>query len=200
MLLPRVVYRNMSRNLSQILPDNDDRDFLKTPLLKIRGKTMFFGNVIYQINNISSIGFVDLTTTTKIKMPSINYLLLFAGVLCLFIPQEFVGVLGIILAIILIILSIYLMIKHQGEKVNERYGMTIYSNSGTKKVLTSRDKDFIFRVMLTLSNVMNSEQPKALNINFETLNMSDQSVKIGTSTNSPVVTGVVGNDLVNMVN
>ena len=67
MLLPRVVYRNMSRNLSQILPDNDDRDFLKTPLLKIRGKTMFFGNVIYQINNISSIGFVDLTTTTKIS-------------------------------------------------------------------------------------------------------------------------------------
>lgn len=63
----------MKMNLSQVLPDSDNEECLKTPLLKIRGKTMFFGNVIYQISNISSIGFVDLTTTAKVKMPIINY-------------------------------------------------------------------------------------------------------------------------------
>jgi hypothetical protein len=190
----------MNKNLSQILPDSDSEDLLKTPLLKIRGKTMFFGNVIYQINNISSIGFVDLTTTTKIKMPLINYILLFAGVVCLFVPQKEIGKIGIILGVILIGLAIYLMVKHQSEKVDERYGMTIYSNSGTRKILTSRDKNFIFDVMLTLSNVMNSEELKAVNINFETLNMSDQSVTIGQNTGSPIVTGSVGQNLVNSVN
>ena len=190
----------MNKNISQILPDNDTEDLLKTPLVKIRGKTMFFGNVIYQINNISSIGFVDLTTTTRIKMPFINYILLFLGVACIFIAQEIMGMLGIILGFILIGFSIYLMFKHQSEKVNERYGMTIYSNSGTRTILTSRNKNFIFDVMLTLSNVMNSEELKAININFETLNMSDQSVTIGKNTGSPIVTGSVGQNLVNLVN
>lgn len=37
----------MNKNLNQILPDSEGDDVLETPLIKIRGKTMFFGNVIY---------------------------------------------------------------------------------------------------------------------------------------------------------
>lgn len=190
---------NMNKNLSQILPDGDREDLLKTPFVKIRGKTMFFGNVIYQISNISSIGFVDLTTTTRIKMPLINYIMLVAGVAIPLILSEISIGLGLFVGIILMGIAIYRMIKHQAEKVNERYGMTIYSNSGTKKILTSSKKDFVFRVILTLANVMNSEEPKSVNINFETLNMEDKSVNIGSNTASPIVTGSVGNDLTNSV-
>jgi phosphoenolpyruvate-protein kinase (PTS system EI component) len=40
---------------------------------------------------------------------------------------------------------------------------------------------------------------KAVNINFETLNMSDQSVTIGQNTGSPIVTGSVGGNVENKI-
>lgn len=133
-------------------------------------------------------------------MPVVNYLLLWGGIVCLFIPAAEAGRLGIILGIFLIGIAAYRMVNHQSIRVNERYGMTIYTNSGIKKTLTSRDKNFIFDVMLTLSNVMNAEDLRAVNINLDTMHMSDQSINIGTNTGSPIVTGSIGQDLVNLVN
>ena len=49
-------------NLNQIITDNNEEDVFKSPILRIRGKCLFFGNVIYQIHNISSIGFLTFSS------------------------------------------------------------------------------------------------------------------------------------------
>jgi hypothetical protein len=77
--------------------------------------------------------------------------------------------------------------------------MTIYANSGTKTILVSRSEDFIKGVIMNLYNAMNSEELKAINFNFETLDMSSSSVKIGTNIGAPVVTGSVSGDVVSQV-
>ncbi|MBC1259416.1 hypothetical protein GNE54_28875, partial (plasmid) [Trichormus variabilis V5] len=80
-------------------------------------------------------------------------------------------------------------------KTTERYGMTIYTNSGTKTILTSRSEDFLKKVILTLYTVMNSDELKAVNFNFETLDMSvDNSIKVGKNIGSPLNTGHIGGD------
>lgn len=182
--------------LSQFLPDEPDKTTeVKTPLIKVRGKTLLFGNVVYQIHNISSIGLVDLTTTKPI--PRFYWALLFLGIVFLFVvPDQQAKILGFLI----LCLVAWLFYQHHLNKTTERYGMTIYTNSGSRTILTSRSEDFIKRVILTLYNVMNSDEFKAINFNFDTLDMStDNSVQIGTNIGSPVVSGHVGGDVVNQV-
>ncbi|MBO1058117.1 MAG: hypothetical protein HEQ27_17015 [Dolichospermum sp. JUN01] len=180
--------------LSQFLPDNPSNTTeIKTTILKIRGKTLIYGNVVYQIHNISSIGLVDLTTTKPI--PKLYWSLLVIGILFLLIPNAQPRILGFLL---LVIVS-WLFYQHNLKKTTERYGMTIYANSGTKTILVSRSEDFIKGVIMNLYNAMNSEELKAINFNFETLDMSSSSVKIGTNIGAPVVTGSVSGDVVSQV-
>ena len=185
--------------LSQFLPDETSQtNEIKTSIIKIRGKTLIFGNVVYQINNITSIGLVDLTTTDIKPMPKLFVALPVIGFLFLFIPYEMAKVFGVLL----ILLGFWLIYQHNQNKTKtrEKYGMTIYTNSGTKTIFMSKSQDFIKRVILTLYNVMNSEELKAINFNFDTLDMSvDKSIGIGTNIGSPVVSGHIGGDIVNEV-
>ncbi len=78
--------------------------------------------------------------------------------------------------------------------------MTIYTNGGTKTIFRSKSEDFIKRVILTLYSVMNSDELKAINFNFETLDMSaDNSIRIGKNIGSPVISGHVAGDVVSQV-
>jgi hypothetical protein len=182
--------------LSQFLPDDPNKTTeVKTPLIKVRGKTLIFGNVVYQIPNIASIGLVDLTSTKPI--PRFYWALLFLGIVFLFvIPNTEAKIIGFLI----LALVAWLFYQHHLNKTTERYGMTIYTNSGYRTVLTSRSEDFIKQVILALYRVMNSDEFKAINFNFETLDMSiDNSIEIGENINSTVVSGHVGGDVVNEV-
>jgi hypothetical protein len=185
--------------LSQFLPDdNSSPTEIKTSLIKIRGKTLIYGNVVYQIHNIASIGLVDLTSTVIKPMPQLLVVLPIIGIFFLFIPSELAKILGFLL----IALGAWLIYQHNLNKIKttERYGMTIYTNGGTKTILVSRSEDFIKKVILTLYTVMNSDDLKAINFNFETLDISvDNSIGIETAIGSSVVSGHVGGDVVSQV-
>lgn len=185
-------------NLSQFIPDNSEQDYFKSPILRIRGKCLYFGNVIYQIHNISSIGFVNLTTERK--MPKFYWGLVgLGGVIFLgSISGKSGG--GILIGLILLGLGIYLIYQHNVNKINERYGMTIYTNSGNKSILTSKEESFILRAILTLSNVMNTEEPTALTMNFANCDiLPDKSTKIDNNIGSPIVNSDIKGDLINNV-
>ena len=49
--------------INNFLPKDDKEPVkVKTSLVKVRGKTIIYGNRVYQIHNITSLSFVDLTT------------------------------------------------------------------------------------------------------------------------------------------
>jgi hypothetical protein len=180
--------------LNKFLPDDLIRNAeIQTPVLKIRGKILIHGNVIYQIHNISSIGLVDLTT--KRVMPTFYWILLIFSALCLFAPDTTTKSVGFCL----LCLVVWLFFKHNSNKTTERYGITIHTNSGDNTILFSRSKDFVKSVILTLYKAMNSNELSSININLDTLDMSDNSVQIGTNIGGHVVTGSVSGDVVGQV-
>jgi Family of unknown function (DUF6232) len=187
----------MLRNgmLSQILPDNPNQtEEVKTSIIKIRGKTLIYGNVVYQIHNIASIGLVDLSTTKPI--PKLYLALAVVGLGFLFIDNLQTRLLGFVL----LIFVAWLFYQHHLNKLSERYGMTIYTNSGQRTILVSRSEEFLKRVILALYSVMNSEENKAINFNFDTLDMSvDKSISIGNNIASPIVSGHVSGDVVSEI-
>ncbi|NEQ86522.1 MAG: hypothetical protein F6K26_42600 [Moorea sp. SIO2I5] len=188
--------------LSNFLPDEvTDPIEVKTSFLKIRGKTLIFGNVVYQIHNIASIGLVDLRRTATYKKPiSQLSIALFVILILLFIYANFFGFSSQIF-VLFIAIGAWLIYDYKKTitKTIERYGMTIYTNNGLKKILVSRDKEFLKKVIWTLSDVMNSNEPKDITFNFETLDMSYKSIEIEKNIGSPVVSGDVEGDVVNRV-
>lgn len=188
--------------LGQFLVDenSDSTEEINTKILKIRGKTLIFGNVIYQIHNIASIGLVNRSKekTRPKPMPKLYIALPFVGIGLFLIPSQVAKILGALI----IFLGIWLIYQHNPKKiiVEEEYGMTIFTNAGTKTTFRSRSEDFIKRVMLTLYNVMNSNEQKAVTFNFETLDVStDNSIQIGTNIGSSVVSGHVIGDVASQV-
>ncbi|MBC1259415.1 hypothetical protein GNE54_28870, partial (plasmid) [Trichormus variabilis V5] len=87
--------------LSQFLPDEPNQPTeIKTSIIKIRGKTLIYGNVVYQIHNIASIGLVDLTTTVIKPMPKLFVVLPIIGVIFLFITSYIAKLIGFLLIVI----------------------------------------------------------------------------------------------------
>ncbi|NEP29070.1 MAG: hypothetical protein F6K49_46825 [Moorea sp. SIO3I6] len=183
--------------LSNFLPDEvSDPTEVKTSFLKIRGKTLIFGNVVYQIDNIASIGLVNLSKNTTEKKPMSNvFIALFVILILLFISSVYYGFFSKIIVFIIAI-GAWLIYDYNKTitKTIEKYGMTIYTNSGLKKILVSRDKEFIKKVILNLYSVMNSNEPKAITFNFE-----NKSIEIQNNIGSPVVSGNVEGDVVSRV-
>jgi hypothetical protein len=70
-------------------------------------------------------------------------------------------------------------------------------NSGESMILTSKSKDFVLTIILNIYRVLNSEEPRALTFNFETLQIEDKSINIERSYGSSVVSGQVSGDVVN---
>ena len=181
-------------NLSQNIPNNEEQDLFRSPILKIRGKCLFFGNVIYQIHNISSIEFVNLTTERKI--PLIHWGLISFGIV-IFLGSISSSSIGLLIGLIFLSIGGYLIYKHNRNKIDDKYGMTIYTNSGKKSILTSKKKDFIFRAILTLSNVMNTDESTALTMNFSNYEiLSDKFIQMDKNIYLPIFNGKIQGDLI----
>ena len=167
---------------------------IKTSIIKIRGKILIYGNVVYQIRNITSIGLVKRTTVKQ--TPKWYWSFLSMGVMLLFVPNLFARIFGALI----IALGVWLLYQHHINKISEKYGMTIFTNSGDKRTFVSRSEDFIKKVILVLYNVMNAEQNESINFNFDPITMDrSMNLKIGQNISSPIVGGSVIGDIVNEI-
>jgi hypothetical protein len=187
--------------LNQLFPqvnsDSDQKDkTIKTSLLEVVKNTLVFDNTVYQIRNISTIALADLTKTYAINtsVPSWYWFLLALG----FILISAYG-----LGILILIFVGWLFWRHHNlekSRTVENYGLRIRMNSAEEVILTSNSKDFIVRIIVTLYNIMNTEEAKALEFNFDTLQIEDKSIKIEKSYGSSVISGqVTGNNVVNNI-
>lgn len=193
-------FQSLQSQLHQLLPQEnqelDDRT-IKTSVLKIIKNTIVFDNTVYQINNVSTVALADFTKKQYINqsVPVWYWLLLGAGVVTLFI-----GV-----GIIILIFVAWLFYKHsqlEKTKTIEKYGLRIRMTSGEETILVSKNKDFVLKIVLALYNIINSDEPKAIRFNFETLNIDkieDKSISIEKSYGSSVVSGQVEGDVVNNI-
>ncbi|MEM9542859.1 MAG: DUF6232 family protein [Cyanobacteria bacterium P01_E01_bin.42] len=167
---------------------------IKTPTLKIRGKTLIFANSVYQISNIASVSLVDLSAEKS--MPKYFLWMLIGGIVLLFIPMNQLRVLGVIILGVLI----WQFIEYQKNKLTERYGVGLELSSGTTTVIISKDWGFLKKIVLVINEIMNSEELKALTIHMDqrTIN-EDQSININKMIGSNLNTGTVHGDIVNNV-
>jgi uncharacterized membrane protein affecting hemolysin expression len=188
--------QSLQSQLHQILPqggNEPDNKTVKTSLLKIVDNTLVFGNTVYQVRNISSVTLADLSETHTINMnvPAWYWFLVALGVVLLFAYFIGIFVLGY---------AAYLFWQHsQLEKSRkvEKFGLKLVMNSGESMILTSNSKDFVLTIILNIYRVLNSEEPRALTFNFETLQIEDKSINIERSYGSSVVSGQVSGDVVN---
>ncbi|NEO88997.1 MAG: hypothetical protein F6K56_01440 [Moorea sp. SIO3G5] len=186
--------------LSNFLPDDvSEQTEVQTSFLKIRGKSLIFGNVVYQIHNITSIGLVYLSRNATYKKPMTKLSIVLFIIMIIALATVLYGFSSNIIVVIAIGAWLIYDSKKTINKKIKKYGMTIYTNNGLNKILVSRDKEFIQKVILSLYGVMNSNEPKAINYNFETLDMSEQSIEIKNNIGSPVVSGNVEGDVVSRV-
>jgi hypothetical protein len=79
----------------------------------------------------------------------------------------------------------------------EKFGLKLVMNSGESMILTSKSKDFVLSIILNIFSILNSEVPKAVTFNFETLRIEHQSINIGQNYYSSFVSGQVSGDVVN---
>lgn len=190
--------QSLQSQLHQLLPQgtSEPNTTVKTDLLKIIDNTLVFGNTVYQVRNISSVTLADLSEIYAVNtnVPASYWFLVALGVVLLFF--FFIG-------IFVLIYAAYLFLQHgqlEKSRTVERFGLKIVMNSGESMILTSKSKDFILSIILSLYRVLNSEKPKAITFNFETLQIEDNSTNIGQSYGSTVVSGQVTGDVVNSLN
>lgn len=174
--------------------ENNTLTEIKTNFLKVRGKTLIFRNTVYQISNISSVSLVDLSTVKS--MPSYFIGLFIFGLMAIFVPMNQVKFIGFaVLAFV-----VWRFIEYRKSKFVKSYGIGTFMNSGTSVILTSWDLEFMKRVILTINNIMNADEPNFLTFNLENNKIiEDNSIKIGEMTGSNLITGAVKGDVVNNV-
>jgi Family of unknown function (DUF6232) len=188
--------QSLQSQLHQLLPQGSselESRTVKTSLIKIVDNTLVFGNTVYQVRNISSVTLADLTETYAVnsKVPTWYWFLVALGVVLLFVAFIGIFVLGYVG---------WLFWKHSQldkSKTVEQYGLKLMMNSGEYMIFTSRSKDFVLSIILSIYKILNSEEPKALTFNFETLQIEDKSINIEKSYGSSVVSGQVTGDVVN---
>lgn len=173
--------------------DNQNKE-IKTPVLKVRGKTLIFENSVYQISNISSVSLVDLSSVKE--MPSYFLWMLIIGVVLLVIPMNQLRVLGFIILAVLI----WRFFEYRKSKLTERYGIGIFLNSGMRTILISKNYEFMKEVVLVLNNIMNTDELKAINFNLDQNQIyEDRSINIKEMTGSNVITGSVKGNIASSV-
>lgn len=190
--------QSLQAQLHSLLPQgNSDADerTIKTSLLKVINNTVIFDNAVYQIRNICVVELADLTQTLAVNqtIPVWYWFLLALGVVLL----SFYG-----LGIFLLIYVGYLFWQHSNlekSRTIERYGLRIGMNSGEGVTLISDSKEFVLKIILTLYKIMNTESPRAVTFNFETLKVEDKSINIEQAYGSAVVSGQVTGNVVNNI-
>ncbi|MDK3155458.1 DUF6232 family protein [Kamptonema cortianum] len=180
--------------INQLLGNEADKlKEIKTSVLKLRGKTLIFENSIYQIPNISSLELVDLSSVKP--MPKYFLWLLLVGVVLLFLPHSGMKILGLVILGVLT----WLFDQYQQAKNTTRYGLSIQLNSGENPVLVSPDVEFLKRIMLVFYNIMNSDELKAFNFNFDQRQIDNKSIHVGTMNGSNLISGTVTGNVVSNV-
>lgn len=190
--------QSLQAQLHSLLPQGTneaDSKTIKTSVLKIIHNTVVFDNAVYQVRNICVVELADLTQTFSVNqsIPTWYWFLLALGVVLLF----FYG-----LGIFLLAYVGYLFWQHanlEKSRTVERYGLRIGMNSGEGVILTSSSKDFVLKIIVTLYEIMNTDTPRAVAFNFETLKVEDKSINIDQAYGSAVVSGQVTGDVVNSV-
>jgi hypothetical protein len=190
--------QSLQSQLHSLLPQgNSDADekTIKTSVLKIIHNTVIFDNAVYQIRNIGVVELADLTQTFAVNqaVPTWYWFLLALGVVLLF----FYG-----LGILLLIYVGYLFWQHANldkSRTIERYGLRIGMNSGEGVTLASSNKEFVLKIIVTLYEIMNTDTPKAVAFNFETLKVEDKSINIEQAYGTAVVSGQVMGDVVTSI-
>jgi len=190
--------QSLQAQLYSLLPQgNSDADekTIKTSVLKIIHNTVIFDNAVYQIRNICVVELADLTQTLAVNqtVPTWYWFLLALGAVLLF----FYG-----LGIFLLAYVGYLFWQHSNldkSRTIERYGLRIGMNSGEGVTLASSNKDFVLKIIVTLYEIINTDTPKAVAFNFETLKVEDKSINIEQAYGSAVISGKVTGDVVNII-
>ncbi len=168
----------------------------KNGILKVRGKTLIFGNVVYQIRNISSIGLVKRTTIQK--FPKFLLVLIPIGFYWFVVPNLQVKIWGAIIIAFLL----WKFYEFNINKVRNKYALSIYTNSGQKTFFYSKSEDFIKKSIMVLYKLMNtSDDFNAFTFNFQEASFVDQSQSINIDHNigSPFLGAQVNGDIVNEV-
>lgn len=129
-------------------------------------------------------------------MPTACCILLIVGLIFLLLE----GAVSKILGVIILGFCYRLYYEYDRNKIKEKYGMAIYTNDRERTILVSKKKDFIIEVIRELYEVMNDDEDRVMNFNFQDCDISDRSVKIGHNSASPVVSGRVEGDVVNNIN
>lgn len=178
--------------LSKLFPDNslDEPTEIETESIVIRGKTLIYGNVLYQISNISSAGIVDFSKVKKV--PRQYWFWSAVSIAMLLANDTGVRFAGIALGC----LMSFLFYWHFQTRLMEKYGLTIYTNAGDKKIFISRDKELLLKILFVLHNVMNGQDKEGVVFNLE--NSTFNEFSIDKNIGSPVLAGKIsGNANIN---
>lgn len=116
-----------------------------------------------------------------------------AGLILLFIDNAGLRILGIVILGTLC----WLFYNFQQNKTRTRYGLAMRLNAGITDVIVSGDIEFLKRVILVLYNIMNDDEIKAINVNFDQRKIEYKSISADQMlVASNVVTGNVSGDVV----
>ncbi len=178
-------------SMKQLVSDARSKE-IDIDTLKVRGKTLIFGNSIFYIPNISRIDVHDLSIENEKSLPWYFWLLLITSFLLYFVFEQ--ALLSVVfIALMGLILYNYLL---KDRQFRNRYGLGITLNSGSSTTMISPYLDFVKEVAVVLYNIMNSEEDKSINFHFD----ERKIVEIGGDVSgSTVVSGHVAGDIVNSI-
>lgn len=168
---------------------NDGRE-LETDLIKIRRKTLIFGNTICQISNIAAVEVLSFYA-------SIPWLAILGMIIALvaLVNGGFVTLIGLLIGA----WSGFSLYKYWQRRM--QYGLLILLNSGiqSSKIILSHDKDFIQQVVLVIYNVMNDENhSRAIDISIDRRQIQEVSIHEN-STSTIAAESTVRGDIVNTI-
>src|SRR4051812_14292044 len=109
--------------------------------LRIRANTLVMGNSIYPIENISTVAFTDL----RKPMPDIIWMILGAGLLCIFLGRFWA-----FLGFPLLMLGLHLLYLNWKSKAAADFSLTIRMNGGNSAEVMSNDEAFLKGIALEL--------------------------------------------------
>lgn len=168
----------MSFNFRQLLDTDRNTDELKTDFLRLENRTLKFANSFVPLDNLSLIEVIDLSTERPI--PTYFYILGFIGVIALLANYVIPGIL------MLGVLG-FLFYQFWQKRVDERFGLSLITNSGRARVLLGRDQRFLKEVAEQLSKAIGDPKITTFVANF-----NNQKVDIGTMSGGVVTTNVDG--------
>lgn len=113
-------------------------------------QTITFGHYIYQISNITYVGVEEYKTVTK--PPFFIFLSsLVAGIFWFFFPNPIIQLLGLMM----ILIGLWGLL--QGDRIEKEYALIFETNSGEIQLFTSKDKDFLEKVVNTFYKIMDGK-------------------------------------------